>query len=288
MKIGSIRHKDQSNQLVVLFGGRAYTIESLINQPCRSILQCISNWDEWGASIESGLEQASPDSGIEIDHVSLAAPVPNPGKVICIGRNYAEHAAEMGSAAGEYPVVFSKYASSIIGPDETIRLPDISEQVDYEAELVVVIGKPGSQIAEKDAMKHVFGYCCGNDISARDWQKGRPGGQWLLGKSCDSFAPLGPWLVTSDSIADPASLEIQLRLNGQTMQKANTRQLIFSIEYLISHLSKFFRLLPGDLLFTGTPAGVGAARDPQIFLKSGDQLEVEIENIGILRNSVGR
>jgi len=158
--------------------------------------------------------------------------------------------------------------------------------VDYEAELVVVIGREGKHIPPSDAMNHVFGYTCGHDVSARDWQKGRPGGQWLLGKTFDTFAPLGPVLVTRDEIPDPHSLDVSFRLNGQTLQQSNTRQFIFTIDYLISHLSKVFALEPGDILFTGTPPGVGVARTPPVFLKPGDRAEVEIQGIGVLINPV--
>ena len=165
-------------------------------------------------------------------------------------------------------------------------LPPISQKVDFEAELVVVIGKQGRNIERSQAMSHVFGYCCGNDISARDWQKEKPGGQWLLGKTFDGFAPLGPCIVTADEIPDPHRLEIMLRLNGETMQHSNTSHLIFPIDFLIEHLSKFVTLHPGDLIFTGTPEGVGAGRTPPVFLKSGDVLKVEIEGIGTLGNNI--
>ncbi len=217
----------------------------------------------------------------------LLAPVPAPGKIICIGRNYADHAAEMGSAVEELPVVFNKFASSIIGPDDPVRLPSLSEQVDYEAELVVVIGKTGNQIPREQALNYVFGYCCGNDVSARDWQKGRPGGQWLLGKTFDSFAPLGPWIASRDTV-DPGNLDIKMRLNGELRQSSNTGKLIFPVDHLIAHVSRFCTLQPGDLLFTGTPAGVGAGRNPPEFLIAGDQMQVEISGIGLLRNPVER
>jgi 2-keto-4-pentenoate hydratase/2-oxohepta-3-ene-1,7-dioic acid hydratase in catechol pathway len=182
--------------------------------------------------------------------------------------------------------VFSKFASAIIGPGEPIRLPAIATQGDYEAELVVVIGREGKNIPRDSALEHVFGYCCGNDVSSRDWQKGKPGRQWLLGKTFDTFAPLGPTIVTADEIADPQNLAIQLRLNGQTMQSSNTSQMIFPIDQLIEHVSKFFALEPGDLIFTGTPPGVGMGRDPQVFLQAGDRVEVEIEGLGVLSNPV--
>ncbi len=223
---------------------------------------------------------------VAISDVTIVAPIANPQKVICIGTNYADHAREMGGEPPEIPVVFNVFPSAIIGPGESIRLPAISHKVDFEAELVVVIGKPGKHISRELAMDHVFGYCCGNDISARDWQKGKPGGQWLLGKTFDTFAPLGPFVVTSDDVPDPQQLDIQLRLNGQIMQQSRTDQLIFPVDYLISHLSQFVTLVPGDLIFTGTPSGVGAGRTPPVFLKPGDQLAVEIEGLGVLANDV--
>ncbi len=214
------------------------------------------------------------------------APIPNPEKVICIGLNYADHAAESGAAVPAEPVVFNKFPTAVRGHLEPIVLPSISSKVDYEAELVVVIGRGGRNIARDQAMEHVVGYCCGHDVSARDWQLEKPGGQWLMGKTFDSFAPIGPQLVTKDEVGDPSELDISLRLNGQTMQQSNTRQLIFDVPHLIAHLSKFCTLRPGDLLFTGTPPGVGTARTPPVYLLPGDEVEVEIQRVGILRNPV--
>src|SRR6185437_10164335 len=161
-----------------------------------------------------------------------------------------------------------------------------SQEVDYEAELVLVIGQGGRNIPLANARRHIAGYCPGHDVSARDWQLRKPGGQWLLGKSFDTFNPFGPALGTSDEIDDPGQLRIQLRLNGQTMQDSNTRQLIFGVDHLVSYISQVCTLLPGDVIFTGTPPGVGAARKPPVFLKPGDQVEVEIEKLGVLRNPV--
>lgn len=221
---------------------------------------------------------------VPLNQVQLKAPLQNPHKIICVGRNYAEHAAEMGSEVKEIPVIFNKFTDAIADPGASIALPSISNAVDYEAELVVVMGREGRHIPEEKALEHIFGFCCGNDISARDWQKGRPGGQWLLGKSFDDFAPLGPWIVTRDQV-DHRALDITLHLNGKEMQAANTSQLIFDVPYLIAHLSKFCTLKPGDLLFTGTPAGVGAGRVPPVYLKSGDITSVEIKGLGTLTNS---
>ena len=244
-----------------------------------NMIELIQRFDQLRPRLVTLLE--SPElPTLAIDQVQLDAPIRNCEKLICIGKNYADHAREMGGDVPEIPVVFSKFASAINAPGGTVVLPSISEQVDFEAELVVVIGKQGRNIAAGQGMEHVFGYCCGNDISARDWQKGRPGGQWLLGKTFDTFAPLGPAVVTADQVGDPHDLSIQLRLNGETMQSARTSDLIFRIDYLIERVSKFFTLRPGDLIFTGTPSGVGAGRNPKLFLKSGDQLEVEIEKLG--------
>ncbi|MCA9270149.1 MAG: fumarylacetoacetate hydrolase family protein [Planctomycetales bacterium] len=223
---------------------------------------------------------------VPLDSVRLLAPIPDPQKVICVGLNYADHAAETKAVVADEPVIFSKFPTTICAAGDVIRLPQVGAQVDYEAELVVVIGTAGKNIARENAMRHVAGYCCGHDVSARDWQKGKPGGQWTLGKGFDTFAPLGPALVTADEIADPHNLHIQLRLNGQTMQDSNTPQLICKIDYLVSYLSRVCTLLPGDLIYTGTPSGVGMARTPKVFLKHGDGVEVEIEPVGLLKNTV--
>jgi len=216
--------------------------------------------------------------------VTLLAPVPRPGKVFCIGLNYRDHAKESGVEPPAEPIVFNKFPSAIIGPDAAIELPRLSPRVDYEAELVVVIGRGGKHIPREDALSHVAGYCCGHDVSARDWQLTKPGKQWLLGKTFDTFGPLGPMLVTPDEVGDPGNLRIQFRRNGQTLQDSSTSQLIFPIPDLIRYLSGVVRLSPGDVIFTGTPPGVGDARKPPIYLQPGDVAEVEIDGLGILRN----
>ncbi|MBA3311725.1 MAG: fumarylacetoacetate hydrolase family protein [Planctomycetota bacterium] len=214
------------------------------------------------------------------------APIASPGKIFCIGLNYRDHAIETGAEIPSEPVVFSKFSSTIIADGDEIIVPAAAKQVDYEAELVVVIGRAGKHIAAADALAHVAGYMCGNDVSARDWQKGRPNGQWLLGKTPDTFAPTGPYLTTADEIANPHNLTVTLRLNGKVMQNGSTRDFIFDIGAIIAHISQLVTLEPGDLVFTGTPAGVGAARKPPVFLKAGDEVDVEIAGLGVLRNSV--
>jgi len=221
----------------------------------------------------------------ELDEVTLEAPIPAPRKIICIGLNYLDHVIESGAEKPKTPLIFSKFVTCVAAPNETIILPKDSEQVDYEAELAVVVGRKGKNIAAADAMEYVFGYTNFNDISARDMQFAD--GQWQRGKSCDTFAPFGPYIATKDEISDPHNLNIQFRLNGETLQNSNTNQLIFRIPELIEFLSRSVTLEPGDIIATGTPPGVGFARKPPIFLKDGDICEVEIEGLAILSNPVG-
>ena len=217
---------------------------------------------------------------------SLLPPLPHPDKILCIGLNYRDHALENNRAIPTEPVLFAKYINTLIGHGTWIRLPRVSKKVDYEAELVVVIGKRGRNVPEADAMSCVAGYTVGHDVSARDWQFKGKEKQWTIGKTFDTFAPTGPHLVTADEIPDPHNLQIQLRLNGETMQNSNTREFIFTVPQLIAYLSQAITLKPGDLIFTGTPPGVGVARKPPVFLKAGDNVEVEIEGVGLLRNPV--
>ncbi len=216
----------------------------------------------------------------------LLAPVPDPGKIICLGLNYRDHAAESGMEAPSEPILFSKYATALIGHGAAIVLPTSSEEVDYEAELVVVVGRGGRDIPIDRAMGHVGGYTAGNDVSARDWQLRKPGKQWMAGKTFDTFAPTGPAVVTADEVPDPQALAIRARVNGLTMQDSTTAQLIFPVDFVVSYLSRIFTLEPGDLIFTGTPPGVGMARTPPAWLRPGDVVEVEIGGVGTLRNPV--
>lgn len=220
------------------------------------------------------------------DSAKLLSPVPDPQKIVCLGLNYRDHAIESGSPIPKDPVLFSKYSTALIGHGEAIVLPPVSEEVDYEAELVIVVGKRGRNIKESEAMSYVAGYTVGHDVSARDWQLKKDGKQWMVGKTFDTFAPTGPVLVTADEVPDPQNLAIKLRLNGQTMQDSNTRQMIFGVGFTVAYLSQVFTLEVGDLIFTGTPPGVGVARKSPVYLKGGDVAEVEIEKLGILRNPV--
>lgn len=209
-----------------------------------------------------------------------------PQKILCVGLNYAEHAREFGDPLPGEPVIFNKAPSALNYCGGLIVIPSVSSRVDYEGELVVVVGKTGRSISCEEAMDYVAGYCCGNDVSARDWQKDKPAGQWFLGKSFDTFAVVGPSFVTADEVGNPNNLHIETRLNGEVMQSSNTNCFIFKIEYLIHYLSQVMTLQPGDLIYTGTPNGVGDARNPPVYLKRGDEIVVEIEKIGTLTNRV--
>jgi 2-keto-4-pentenoate hydratase/2-oxohepta-3-ene-1,7-dioic acid hydratase in catechol pathway len=222
----------------------------------------------------------------EASRVRLLPPMPDPRKIVCLGLNYRDHAAESGVPVPKEPILFSKYATALVGPTDPIVLPSVSHEVDYEAELVIVVGKRGRHIAPDAAAAYVAGYTVGHDVSARDWQLKKEGRQWMVGKTFDTFAPTGPWLVTPDEVPDPHALPIRLRLNGQTMQDSSTSQMVFGVGPTLAYLSQVFTLEPGDLIFTGTPPGVGFARKPPVFLKGGDVVEVEIEGLGMLRNPV--
>jgi 2-keto-4-pentenoate hydratase/2-oxohepta-3-ene-1,7-dioic acid hydratase in catechol pathway len=219
--------------------------------------------------------------------VKILPPVPDPGKILCVGLNYRDHAIEGGKAIPTEPVLFSKFINTLIGPGDPIKLPKVASKVDYEAELVIVIGKTGKHIPnDRSAFDYVGGYTCGHDVSARDWQFRGEEKQWTIGKTFDTFAPVGPVLVTADEPLDPHALQVQLRLNGTTMQNSNTKEFIFGVPAMLSFLSQVITLEPGDLIFTGTPPGVGISRKPQVLLKAGDVTEVEIEGIGVLKNPI--
>ena len=221
--------------------------------------------------------------GQPIADADLLAPVPRPGKVVAIGRNYREHAEEEGVEPPAAPLIFSKWPSSVVGPGAEIRWdPGLTTQVDYEAELAVVIGRPTRRVAAADALDYVLGYTCLNDVSARDLQFGD--GQWARGKSLDTFCPMGPVLVTADELGDPQDLAITCSVDGEVLQDARTSQMYFSVAEIISHCSMAFTLEPGDIVATGTPSGVGVFRKPPRFLGEGDRVSVEIEGIGILEN----
>ena len=219
-----------------------------------------------------------------VDEVALLAPVPMPGKVICVGRNYAEHAAETGSAVPDRPQLFAKFANAIVGPRSNVILPTITAALDYEAELVAVIGRRASRVPEARALDAVFGYTCGNDISARDLQFDDT--QWLRGKSLDTFAPIGPWITTADEIPDPQTLGICCMVNGAVRQDDTTANMVFSVARIIAFITEAITLEPGDVVFTGTPAGVGHGMTPPQYLAVGDTVRVEIDRIGALEHQI--
>lgn len=212
------------------------------------------------------------------------APVPRPGKIVCIGMNYHDHAAEIGLAVPTTPAIFSKFSSCVVAPGEPVVIPTSSQQVDYEAELAVVIGRRASRVAADRAYDYVLGYTAFNDVTARDFQFGDV--QWQRGKSCDTFAPMGQTVVTTDEIPDPHTLRVTLTLNGTVMQDSSTSQLIFRVPELIEFITRSITLEPGDVIATGTPPGVGYARKPPVFLKPGDAMEIHIDRVGGLGNPV--
>jgi len=218
------------------------------------------------------------------EDVRLLPPIPNPEKIICIGLNYRDHTEEQNIPLPQNPLIFAKFSSSLIGNDDEIQLPAISQKVDPEAELCIVMLESGKELSPERAREAIAGYTIGNDVSARDLQFSDK--QWVRGKSCDTFAPCGPFLVTEDEIGDPHQLNIELSVNGKVQQSSNTRHLIFDCYTLVSYISQSITLKTGDLIFTGTPGGVGVFRKPPVFLKAGDVVEVSIEKIGTLRNPV--
>jgi 2-keto-4-pentenoate hydratase/2-oxohepta-3-ene-1,7-dioic acid hydratase in catechol pathway len=249
-----------------------------------SVLSVIAGGADALEKVSWWIANASGSQRWQPDQVGLLAPIPRPPKVICIGLNYRDHAAESKMAIPDVPTVFSKFSTAVIGPGHPIVLPRNSTKPDYEAEFVVVVGKGGRHIPEERWREHVFGYTMMNDVSARDFQMATS--QWMMGKTFDTFAPLGPDIVTADEIADPQNLAISLVLSGEVLQNSNTRELIFPVPRLIAFLSSVFTLEPGDVISTGTPAGVGAARKPPRWLKPGDQVTVRVEGLGELTNPV--
>jgi 2,4-diketo-3-deoxy-L-fuconate hydrolase len=212
-------------------------------------------------------------------------PFARPSKIVCIGLNYAKHAAETNAPIPKEPIIFMKSTTSLVGPNDAIIIPKDSVKTDWEVELAVVIGRKASYVTEENAMQHVAGYCLHNDVSEREFQLER-GGTWDKGKGCDTFAPMGPWLVTTDEIKDPHQLRLWLKLNGKTVQDGNTNDFVFNIPQLISYISRFMTLLPGDVISTGTPSGVGLGFNPPVYLKPGDVVELGIDGTRLIQTTV--
>jgi 2-keto-4-pentenoate hydratase/2-oxohepta-3-ene-1,7-dioic acid hydratase in catechol pathway len=242
------------------------------------MITLIEMWPQIASAVPRLAADAAPDA--LLSDVRLLAPISRPGKILAIGLNYADHIKETGQATPPHQIWFTKAVTSINAPFEPVELPMASEQVDYEAELVVIIGKRCKHVSRERAAEVVFGYCAGNDVSVRDWQLRTS--QWVLGKSFDTHAPIGPWIVTADEIGDPHALDIKCYVNGQPRQSSNTRHLIFNVYDQIAHLSSAMTLEPGDVIFTGTPGGVGLAMNPPQWLKDGDKVRVEIDRIGAI------
>ena len=262
----------------------------LSNGTSIDVSACTPDFDE--AFFESGglhrlsswIENHATTAPVVPPGTRLGSPIARPSKIICIGLNYRDHAAESGMAEPSEPVVFFKATTAIVGPDDDLVIPRNSEKTDWEVELAVVIGKTARSVSESDAMTHVAGYVLHNDYSERAWQLER-GGQWVKGKSADTFAPLGPWLVTADEVPDAGKLRLWLTVNGRKFQDGNTSNLIFDVPFIVSYLSQFMTLLPGDVISTGTPAGVGLGQKPPLYLKPGDVIELGIDGLGTQRQT---
>jgi len=250
----------------------------------RDMIAFLAGGDANRALAAQALANPPAAAVLERNAVKLAAPIPRPGKIICIGLNYRDHAAESNAELPAFPTVFAKYSSCIIGPGASIIIPRVTSQVDYEGELAVVIGRRARDVAEADALDYVAGYAPFNDVSARDYQMRTS--QWTIGKTFDTFGPIGPALVTADEIPDPHALDIRVSIGDDVLQSSNTKHLIFTIPQLIAYLTSVMTLEPGDVIATGTPAGVGAARKPQRWLVPGDLVRVEISGLGALENPV--
>ena len=279
MKLGTFEYHERRFLGVALDNGVAD-----VSDIAQSMLEFLEAGEVATEQVRKLASKMPPESLIPYSQVRVCAPIDNPRKVVCIGLNYRDHANESGAKMPSEPVFFSKFATAIIGPEESIKLPRVSQQVDYEAELAVIVGKRGKNIDRSRAFEYVAGYTAFNDVSARDLQM--RDGQWIKGKALDTFAPLGPYLVMRDEIPDPHKLAIRLWLNGSLMQNSSTQNLIFGIPQVIEYLSQLFTLEPGDIIATGTPSGVGFVRKPPVFLKPGDEVTVEVERIGRLTNKV--
>lgn len=260
------------------------SILSLKSAGFSSLLEIIEQGAAARSRIEAWIATSSAGHRVPLATAKLLAPIPRPPKIICIGLNYRDHAKECGAEIPTVPTMFAKFPTAVLAPGADIVLPAQSKEPDYEAEFAVVIGKGGRYISQDRWKDHVFGYTNLNDVSARDYQMATS--QWMIGKTFDTFAPFGPAIVTADEIADPHALDIQMIINGEVLQNSNTSQLVFQIPYLLEHLSSVFMLEPGDIISTGTPGGVGEAKNPPRWLRPGDDVVVRIAGIPELRNGV--
>ena len=278
MKLATFATDGKPELGVVLDGDQVISLSRTAPKLDTTMMDLIARWPELEGEVRR--VAASNAQRIPLAKVRLHAPIARPGKILAIGMNYADHVAEMGRQLPTEQVWFCKQPTATSGPHDPIVLPKVSDMVDWEVELVVVIGKKGRHISKADAPRHVFGYCAGNDVSVRDWQNATP--QWMLGKSFDTHAPFGPWITTSDEVGDPHTLGVRCFVNGQKRQDSNTKNLVFSVWDQIAHVSKVMTLEPGDIFYTGTPGGVGMGMKPPVFLKQGDKVRVEVDRLGAL------
>jgi len=278
MKLVTFRHNGHTHAGVVS-GGKAISLKAAGYMDMLAVLQ---GGHEAMSRVVSFVHKAPAAATFALETVTLCAPIPKPPKILCMGLNYRDHAAEAKMEIPKVPILFAKYGNTVSGPGDKIVLPRISTKPDYEAELVFVIGKGGRHIKAENWREHVAGYMNANDVSARDFQMAVS--QWTMGKNFDTFLPMGPWLVTADEVADPHNLAISATVNGEKLQNSNTRELIFKIPETIEFLSSVMTLEPGDVVLTGTPAGVGFAYKPPKWLKAGDEVVIEVEGLGQLRN----
>ena len=293
MRLVTFRSDDRERVGVIGEDETVVALDDLAPGAPRAMVDVIAGWPDIGPRLADPALRAL--AGTPLDRVRLTAPLRPRRNVFCVGWNYAEHFAEgraIHSAAGhaelpQHPAIFTKQPNAVIGPDEPVLHPGAhSAELDWEVELAAIVGRGGRDIPEESALEHVFGYTVANDVSVRDIQRSRHGGQWFKGKSFDTHCPLGPWIVTADEIPDPQVLAISSRVNGETKQASNTKHMVFSVARIVAELSVGMRLHPGDVILTGTPEGVGFARKPPEFLRVGDVMEMEVEGIGTLRNRV--
>ncbi len=278
MKLATIMHNGQTGVGIVR-GDKVIPLWGKGRGVPGDMISLIARWDE---SVASELAGLSDDGAVDLSEVVLQPPIPRPGKVLAIGLNYADHIKESMMETPKRQLWFSKQVTSVAGPQAGVEIPTVSSAIDYEVELVAIIGAGGRSISREQAPGRIFGYCVGNDISVRDWQHASP--QWMLGKSFDTHAPIGPYITTADEIGDPHRLGISCTVNGETRQSSNTRHLVFDLWDQVAHLSQAMTLEPGDLIFTGTPGGVGWAMNPKRVLTEGDVVRCEIEELGAIEN----
>jgi 2-keto-4-pentenoate hydratase/2-oxohepta-3-ene-1,7-dioic acid hydratase in catechol pathway len=278
MKLATFSVHGGADELGVIAGERIVSLTRAAPMLPATMTGLIAKWDMLARDVTQIAREAMYAHDLRAVH--LKAPVPRPGKIMAIGLNYADHIRETGAQTPKDQTWFCKQPTAVNGPFDPIQIPKVSHMVDWEAELVVIVGKGGRHIPRETARSHVFGYACGNDVSVRDWQKRTP--QWIIGKGFDTHAPFGPWITTADEAGDPHTLGITCVVNGETRQSSNTCNLVFKVEDQLALLSQAMTLEPGDIIFTGTPGGVGMAMSPPVWLKPGDTCRVEIEKLGAI------